>query len=194
MTHLKRIMCSGLLAASVALLPTVSMAAGSGGGSGGSNTMSAPTTSPKKLKCKKGQVVKMVTVSGQQKPKCVKRTADAVSPQEFYQQGYALAKEGEYDWALDLLEMADQKDPDVLNMQGYSHRKAGRLDVAVGFYQRALAMNPDFVRAREYLGEGYAAAGKLDLAKLQLAEIEKRCGTTCEEYGDLSKAIAAATN
>jgi len=191
MTHLKRIICSGILAASVAFLPAVSMAAGSGGGGG---TTPAPTTSPKKLKCKRGQVVRMVTVDGQQKPKCVRRTADAISPQEFYQQGYALAKEGEYDWALDVLEMADQKDPDVLNMQGYSHRKAGRLDVAVGFYQRALAMNPDFVRAREYLGEGYAAAGKLDLAKMQLAEIEKRCGTTCEEYGDLSKAIAAASN
>ncbi len=136
----------------------------------------------------------MVMVNGKKKAKCVKVTAENLSPQELYQQGYALAKEGEYDWALDLLEVADQNDPDVLNMQGYSHRKAGRLDVAVGFYQRALAMNPNFVRAREYLGEGYAAAGKLDLAKAQLAEIEKRCGVTCEEYGDLSKVIAAASN
>ena len=38
------------------------------------------------------------------------------------------------------------------------------------------------------------AAAVRAIAKMQLAEIEKRCGTTCEEYGDLSKAIAAATN
>jgi hypothetical protein len=48
------------------------------------------------------------------------------------------------------------------------------------------------VLAREYLGEGYVAAGKLDLAKVELNEIEKRCGTTCEEYQDLNKAIQTA--
>jgi tetratricopeptide (TPR) repeat protein len=192
MTKFKFLSCSILLAASVALVPAVSLAAGSGGGSGGSTP--SPTTSPKKMKCKKGQAVKMVMVNGTKKAKCVKVTAELVPAQDLYEQGYVLAKEGEYDWALDLLEVADQKNPDVLNMQGYSHRKAGRLDVAVGFYQQAIAMNPDFVRAREYLGEGYAAAGKLDLAKAQLAEIEKRCGKTCEEYEDLAKAISAASN
>ncbi|MGH8497555.1 MAG: hypothetical protein ACREEM_10475 [Blastocatellia bacterium] len=48
--------------------------------------------------------------------------------------------------------------------------------------------------AREYLGEGYVAAGHIDLAKIELSEIEKRCGITCEEYKDLSKAIATASN
>lgn len=181
-----------LLAASLALLPVTSIAASSGGGGGSSNSM--PSTSPKKMKCKKGEVVRTVTMNGMKKKKCVKATAGIIPADEMYEQGNALALGGDYDWALEVLALADQNDPRVLNMQGYSHRKAGRLDVAVGFYQRALAMNPDFVRAREYLGEGYAAAGKLDLAKLQLAEIEKRCGTTCEEYGDLSKAIAAAAN
>jgi hypothetical protein len=27
--------------------------------------------------------------------------------------------------------------------------------------------------------------GKLDLARLELSEIEKRCGTTCEEYQEV---------
>lgn len=183
--------CSIVLGTCLVFGAPVAFSAPSGGGG---STPAPTTTSPKTLKCKKGHVVRTSTVNGVKKKKCVKARTSELSPQELYEQGRALALEGEYDWALDVLEIADQSNPDVLNMQGYSHRKAGRLDVAVGFYQRALALNPDFIRAREYLGEGYAAAGKLDLARQQLAEIEKRCGVTCEEYEDLSKAINAATN
>jgi hypothetical protein len=45
------------------------------------------------------------------------------------------------------------------------------------------------VLTREYLGEGYVAAGKMDLAKAQLTEIASRCGTTCEEYQELAEHI-----
>ena len=38
------------------------------------------------------------------------------------------------------------------------------------------------------------AAGRVDLAKLELNEIANRCGTTCEEYKDLSAAITTAVN
>ena len=44
--------------------------------------------------------------------------------------------------------------------------------------------------AREYLGEGYVAAGKIDLAQIELTEIKNRAGINSEEYQDLSKAIA----
>jgi tetratricopeptide (TPR) repeat protein len=81
-----------------------------------------------------------------------------------------------------------------LNYTGYSHRKAGRLETGITYYRKALAINPDFVLAREYLGEGYVAAGRIDLAKVELAEIGKRCGVACEEYKDLSKAIETAVN
>lgn len=197
-----KLACTVLTAASLALWPLAATAApsgggssgGSGGGGGGGSTSNTPTMSPKKLKCKKGQVVRSVTVNGTKKKKCVRATAGVIPDAEMFAQGNALALDGDYDWALDVLELADQSDPRVLNMQGYSHRKAGRLDVAVGYYSRALDLNPDFVRAREYLGEGYAAAGRIDLARQQLAEIEKRCGTTCSEYQDLSKAISAAGN
>jgi hypothetical protein len=43
---------------------------------------------------------------------------------------------------------------------------------------------------REYLGEAYIQLGRVDLARDQLAEIEKHCGTTCEPYVELD----AATN
>jgi tetratricopeptide (TPR) repeat protein len=165
------------------------------GGDAPAPSTSKPSVSPKKLKCKKGEVVRRVTVKGVKKQKCVKATAGLLPDTDMFEQGNALALDGEYEWALDVLELVgNQQDPDVLNMQGYSHRKAGRLDVAITFYRKALALRPDFVRAREYLGEGYVAAGRTDLAQLELAEIKLRCGTSCHEYQALAKAIATGSN
>ena len=140
--------------------------------------------------CKKGQV----TMKKHGKMKCVMAKADLVPDDQLYTQGWQLAKAGEYDWAIEVLSaVKDQNNPDVLNMLGYSNRKAGRIELGISYYDKALTLKPDFVRAREYLGEGYVAAGKLDLAKVQLGEIQKICGTTCEEYKDLSKVIDAST-
>jgi tetratricopeptide (TPR) repeat protein len=138
-------------------------------------------------KCKKGEVVKQV---GNIK-KCVKLESGILPDEDLYQQGRALAKAGEYDWALQVLAaIENQNDPRVLNYTGYSNRKAGRLEIGITYYRKALAIDPNFVLAREYLGEGYVAAGRIDLARLELDEIKKRAGTASEEYQDLSKAIA----
>ena len=40
------------------------------------------------------------------------------------------------------------------------------------------------------IAEAYAEKGKLDLAKAELVKVESVCGTTCEQYQDLAKAIA----
>jgi tetratricopeptide (TPR) repeat protein len=152
---------------------------------------SEPATeqTPKKLKCKKGEVVKKVDG----KPKCVKVTSGILSDDELYMQGRALAKAGEYEWALDVLAaIEDQNQPRVLNYTGYSHRKAGRLETGFAFYKKALAIDPNFVLAREYLGEGYIAAGKVDLAKIQLEEIRVRAGAESKEFIALNKAIVDA--
>ena len=150
----------------------------------------APTTAPTQLHCKTGEVVKTVKVNGVNVKKCVKATAGIIPDDELYAQGYLLAKTGEYDWALSAFNaMTNKQTPEILTMIGYSNRKAGRLEIAVSYYDQALAMQPDYVKAREYLGEGYVAAGRVDLAKVQLAEIAKRAGTTSEEYIDLAKAI-----
>ncbi len=163
----------------------------SSGHSSGASDLTAP--SPKKLHCKTGEIVKTVVKDGKKTKSCVKEAAGIVPDDELYDQGRALAKQGEYDWALSVLALiTNQNDPKVLNYTGYSHRKAGRLDIGITYYTKALAINPDFVLAREYLGEGYVAAGKIDLAKVQLAEIQKRCGTSCEEYKDLNAAIQTA--
>ena len=148
-------------------------------------------TSPMQMHCKAGEVVKTMKKNGHKMKACVKATAGIIPDDELYSQAWLLAKTGEYDWALTALNaVVDKHDADVLNMMGYSNRKAGRLEVGISYYAEALALKPDLVRAREYLGEGYVAAGRVDLAKVQLNEIANRCGVTCEEYQDLSKVIA----
>ena len=144
-------------------------------------------TTPTKKDCKTGEVW------DKKHKKCVKASAGVLPDEELYEQGRALAKEGQYEWALTVLAaIKNQDDPKVLNYIGYSHRKAGRIEEGIAHYQKALAIDPNFVLAREYLGEGYVASGRIDLAKLELTEIEARCGTTCEEYIDLAEAIAEA--
>lgn len=155
---------------------SMSFAAGGGGGE--------PVEAPN---CKKGEVVKKV---GNIK-KCVKVESGILPDEDLYQQGRALAKAGHYEWALQVLAaIQNQNDPRVLNYTGYSNRKAGRLEIGITYYRKALAIDPNFVLAREYLGEGYVAAGRIDLAKLELNEIKTRAGAASEEYQDLSKAIA----
>ena len=139
------------------------------------------------IKCKKGEVPKKVGNMW----KCVKVESGILPDEDLYQLGRRLAKAGEYEWALQVLAaVQNQNDPRVLNYTGYSNRKAGRLEIGITYYRKALAIDPNFVLAREYLGEGYVAAGRIDLAKLELNEIKARAGTASEEYQDLAKAIS----
>ena len=125
--------------------------------------------------------------------KCVAQQKGKQSDRSLLDQGWRLARTGHYDLAIDLfMLMADRSDPSALNGLGYANRKLGRLDIGIAYYQQALAIDPDYVLAREYLGEGYAASGRLDQAKAQLAEIERRCGRLCEEYQHLEWAISDA--
>jgi tetratricopeptide (TPR) repeat protein len=189
MAYVSKLIFGVLLSAS---LSGLAMAAGSG-------TTSEPPKKPvvtaKELKCKKSEVVKTTWKKGKKIKICVKAKVGVLDDEELYQQGRALAQAGYYDWALDVLALVQNKDdPRVLNYIGYSHRKSGRIDTGISFYARALELNPNFVLAREYLGEGYVAAGRIDLAQVQLKEIGARCGVQCTEYTDLAKVIETAIN
>jgi tetratricopeptide (TPR) repeat protein len=125
--------------------------------------------------------------------KCVKSSSGIVPDGDLYDQGRALALAGDFERAIEVLGAIKNKDkPGVLNYLGYAHRKAGMIDEGIAYYHQALAIDPDYVLAREYLGEGYVAAGNVDLARLQLEEIGTRCGTNCEEYIELAEVIASA--
>lgn len=87
----------------------------------------------------------------------------------------------------------DSRNADALNLLGFSLRKSGDMKNAEGFYLRALKLNPRHKGANEYLGQLYVETGHLDKAKERLEVLARLCGnTTCEEYEDLEKAIAAA--
>jgi tetratricopeptide (TPR) repeat protein len=162
-----------------------STAFAAGGGSSGGNAPSEPA-----LHCKKGEVPKKVKVGGKWVKKCVPIESGILPDEDLYQEGRLLAKAGEYEKALVVLAaIKNQNDPRVLNYTGYSNRKAGRIEIGITYYRKALAIDPNFVLAREYLGEGYVAAGRIDLAQVELNEIKARAGVDSEEYKDLSKAI-----
>jgi len=101
------------------------------------------------------------------------------------------------DWAgaiklLKIIVVQQPRNADALNLYGFSLRNAGQMKVAESWYLKALKLQPNHLGANEYLGELYVMTGQMDKAKARLAAIEKICGnTTCEEYGDLNKAITA---
>lgn len=147
--------------------------AASGGDSGTTQT----------VKCHKGW-----TYDATQKA-CVRN--QSLNDQQLYEQGRALALAGYYENALDSLNaIRNTNDAMVLTMIGYSERKLGNYDRGLAYYAKALAIDPANVNTHEYLGEAYAEKGQFGLAKAELMKVEAVCGTDCEQYQDLAKAIA----
>jgi tetratricopeptide (TPR) repeat protein len=121
---------------------------------------------------------------------CVTTNASLMDDRALYEQGRTLALAGYYQEALDTFAaMRDQHDAMTLTMIGYSKRKLGQTEEGIAIYHQALAIDPNNVFTHEYLGEGYLAAGRIDLAELELDTLAKICGTTCEQYRDLKDAL-----
>jgi len=124
-------------------------------------------------------------------PICTQKSG-SLNDDQLYQSGYWLAKSGKYQEAITQLKLAkNQNDPRILNYLGYSNRKLGHINEALGYYRQALSVNPDYTLARAYLGEAFLQQGRLDLARGQLQEIKRRCGTSCVEFTELSGQIAS---
>jgi tetratricopeptide (TPR) repeat protein len=126
---------------------------------------------------------------------CEQKQSGLMDDGELYEYGRTLALAGAYDEALAVFDVIDNKqDADVLTMIGYSKRKSGAVEEGIGYYHQALAIDPDNINTREYLGEGYVAMGRLDLAQAELDRIGALCGESCDQYIDLAAAMAGDTN
>ncbi len=138
------------------------------------------------VKCKAGLVFNPDT------RKCEQAT-NASPENVLIQQGWDLADAGDYDAAIAVLWRVDnwRTNARALNYLGFAHRKSGKLDEAFSYYRLALQADPDYTLARAYLGEGYLAINRLDLAEAELAEIAVRAGTDAYEYKELAGHIAA---
>lgn len=145
------------------------------------------STSTRVPNCKKNMVW------DKRKKKCVEaKKSSGLSDDNIYEFAKSLAYARRYDEALVVLSLAaDPYTPRMLTYRGFATRKAGDVRSALPFYEAALAMDPDYTLAREYMGEAYLQIGRVDLAREQLAEIEKQCGATCDEFAALERQIAA---
>nr|WP_313687415.1 hypothetical protein [Pantoea sp.] len=134
--------------------------------------------------CPKGQVYDSKSKS------CVPDKTSSLSDEDKTNYAYHLAKKGEYQAALNLLDtLKNPNTKEAWNYRGYATRKLGRTDEGMSYYQRSIAIDPHYAKVREYLGEAWMIKGRPDLAKEQLAVIKTLCGVSCEEYRDLQAAI-----
>lgn len=95
--------------------------------------------------------------------------------------------------AVDLLKRAAVAEPnnaDVYNYLGYAERHRGNMDAAFKHYAKALALDPKHRGAHEYVGEAYLLVGNLAKAEEHLAQLDKICFFSCEEYRELKEKIA----
>lgn len=187
----------GALAVALGVVASTPRAlANDGGGGGGGASACPPNTKydPATRTCvRAANSCKRGTVRDRKTGKCVKVRAFDGDCETRYEVARFYARDGRYEDAIALLEpIAHERDPRVLNMLGFSHRKLGAFDTGLAYYKKALEIDPTFNLAREYLGEGYVAIGRVDLAREQLALIGRNCGVGCKEYLELEKVIASA--
>lgn len=183
------------LAAPAAFAATGGASGGEGGGStdngasGANGEAGAHAQGSEDLTtCAPGQVW------DRKKHKCLQRHSGVLPDWELTEYAASLAKADRFQEAIDVLDTLDNPNtPRALNYRGYATRKLGRTDEGIGYYLKSVALDPDYPQVREYLGEAYVIEGKFDLAKEQLATIEKICGSKeCEYYGELAKALTDA--
>jgi tetratricopeptide (TPR) repeat protein len=160
---------------------------GAGGGGGGGAELHRLNNQSDLTTCAPGMVWDT------KRHKCLIRHSSVLPDSELTEYAYALAKADRYQEAIDVLDLLNNPDTArALNYRGYATRKLGRTDEGIGYYLKSVALDPHYPQVREYLGEAYVIQGKFDLAKDQLATIEKLCGSDCEYYEDLANALTQA--
>jgi len=82
---------------------------------------------------------------------------------------------------------------DYHNLYAYSIRKGANPDMSLVFkhYNQALSIDPKHRGAHEYIGEAYLMVKNVAKAKEHLAQLDRICFFSCQEFSDLKAAIAA---
>ena len=85
------------------------------------------------------------------------------------------------------------QDADAHNLYAYSMRKGPNpsMDLVFRHYNEALRIDPKHRAAHEYIGEAYLMSGNVPKAKEHLAQLDKLCTFSCEEFTKLKKEVAA---
>ena len=112
-----------------------------------------------------------------------------------YQAGLEAIRASDWKRAIGNLQVALVAEPtnaDLQNWLGYAYRHEGKFDEAIDHYRAALHVDPGHRGAHESIGETYLLTGNMAKAREHLAALERICGTQCDQYLDLHKAIAAA--
>lgn len=150
----------------------------------GSEDDSPPQPTETSKTCEKNQVW------SKWRRKCVDAKESHLDDDTRYGAVRELAYAGRYDDALYVLSaMSDQSESRVLTYYGFIYRKTGRMDLGMQYYQAALTADPDNLLARSYMGQGLVASGKIEKARVQLAEIEARGGASTWPETSLRRAI-----
>jgi tetratricopeptide (TPR) repeat protein len=152
---------------------------------GGQSFADSGGSSDRTPSCAAGEVYNSST------KKCEKHRAGLMPDEGYTNYAYSLLKSGRYAEVIGVLDLLQHPEtPVALNYRGYATRKLGRIDEGIGYYLKSVALDPRYAEVREYLGEAYVIKGDVARAKAQLRAIGKICGTDCEEYKDLAKAIS----
>jgi len=112
-----------------------------------------------------------------------------------YQAGLEAIRASDWKRAIGNLNVALVAEPTNADLQswlGFAYRHEGQYDEAIDHYRAALHLDPRHRGAHESIGQTYLLTGNKAKAREHLAALERICGTQCDQYRDLRKAIATA--
>lgn len=177
--------CAAAIAA--ALLLSAALATNGAYAIGNEGPQPQPTTTPPPAQPKAD------TKTDKKKADDKKKEKEKKSEQQFidgYKSARATVLGGEYEKGIAAFhDLGRDEHPDVANYLGYAHRKLGQYDQSKVWYEKALASDPKHTRTLQYYGMWHLEQGNRLKAQDHLEKIEVICGSGCEDYLLLRKAI-----
>ena len=154
-----------ILAATVALAPQLTLAAGS-------DDSEPPKPTATTTECAKGEIWDEKTKA------CVKAEDSSLNDDQRYGAVRELAYAGRPEEALAMLAtMTEGETSRVLTYRGFLLRQTGRIEEGITAYERAIALDPANILARSYYGQLLVKMDEGALARAQLDAIRAHGGS-----------------